>query len=62
MIMLEAKKVKLIVLIIALSGCAILPTSGPSGNKVVALGGQRATMAVPEVELIDLDESVARTH
>ena len=45
---------------ISLAACGGLPTSGPSGKKGVALGGQQATVAVPEVELIDLDEGVAR--
>ena len=44
-----------------LVGCSALPSSGPSGKKVVALGGQQATTAVPEVEVIDLDESIVRT-
>ena len=47
--------------VVLLSACGTLPTSGPSGKKVVALGEQQASVAVPEVELIDLDEGVART-
>ena len=42
------------------SACGSIPTSGPSGTKVAALAEQQASMAVPEVELIDLDEGVAR--
>ena len=44
-----------------LVGCSALPSSGPSGKKVVALGGQEGTTAVPEVEVIDLDERIVRT-
>ena len=44
-----------------LSACSSLPTSGPSGKKVVALGQQQATVAVPEVEVIDLDEGIVRS-
>ena len=49
-----------LMVVVLFSACGGLPTSGPSGNKVVALGEQQATVAVPEVELIDLDEGVAR--
>ena len=46
---------------VALTGCGAIPTSGPSGKKVVALGEQQATVAVPEVEVIDLNENIVRT-
>ena len=54
------KEIILAASLLLLGACGGLPTSGPSGKKVVALGGQQATVAVPEVELIDLDEGVAR--
>ena len=59
--MINYRKWALSFCVISLSACGGLPTSGPSGKKVVALGGQQATVAVPEVELIDLDEGVTRT-
>ena len=43
-----------------MTACGSLPTSGPSGKKVAALGEQQTTVAVPEVEVIDLDESIVR--
>ena len=55
------KEIILAASLLLLGACGGLPTSGPSGKKVVALGGQQATVAVPEVELIDLDEGVTRT-
>ena len=47
--------------VLLVSACGSLPTSGPSGKKVVALDEQQATVAMPEVEVIDLDEGVVRT-
>lgn len=54
--MINYRKWALSFCVISLSACGDLPLSGPSGKKVVALGGRQATVAVPEVELIDLDE------
>ena len=50
------KEIILAASLLLLGACGGLPTSGPSGKKVVALGEQQASVAVPEVELIDLDE------
>ncbi|HFC8521624.1 TPA: polysaccharide biosynthesis/export family protein [Neisseria subflava] len=44
-----------------LTACSSLPTSGPSTRNVVALGQQPATAEVPEVELIDVNGTVAQS-
>ncbi|VEE07174.1 capsule polysaccharide export outer membrane protein [Neisseria animalis] len=44
-----------------LSSCAYIPSSGPSAKKVSALSQQQPSAEVPEVELIDVDEGVARS-
>ncbi|MCP1660532.1 polysaccharide biosynthesis/export family protein [Neisseria perflava] len=40
--------------------CGNIPTSGPSGRKVAALSQQQADSRVPDVAVIDVDESVVR--
>ena len=54
------KSVVSILVLFMFSACGAIPTSGPSGKKVAALSEQQATVAVPEVEVIDLDESIVR--
>lgn len=44
-----------------LSGCTLVPTSGPSASRVNALPNQQATTNVPEVALVEVDEQVAST-
>lgn len=41
-----------------LSACSLLPSSGPSTGKVVALG-QRSEANIPDVELVDVNADVA---
>ncbi|STZ76015.1 polysaccharide biosynthesis/export family protein [Bergeriella denitrificans] len=45
----------------ALSACAYIPTSGPSAKKVAGLSQQHAEAALPEVELIDVNEGVVQS-
>ena len=46
---------------VGLSACGAIPTSGPSGRKVVALSQQQASVSVPDVQLIEVDEGVAQS-
>ena len=61
----EAKQTRFLLLtalcIAVVSGCSLIPSSGPSTRNVVALGQQSATAEVPEVELIDVNGAVAQS-
>ena len=61
----EAKQTRFLLLtalcIAVVSGCSLIPSSGPSTRNVVALGQQPATAEVPEVELIDVNGAVAQS-
>ncbi|ASK27542.1 polysaccharide biosynthesis/export family protein [Neisseria chenwenguii] len=46
---------------LAVAACGSIPTSGPSGKKVVALGQQRGGVKVPDVAVVDVDDAVARS-
>ncbi len=46
-------------LLLSLVACQSVPTSGPSARKVASLEQQQATVEVPEVELIDVNNKVA---
>ncbi|MDO5638283.1 MAG: polysaccharide biosynthesis/export family protein [Neisseria sp.] len=51
----------LLLALVGLSACGSIPTSGPSGKKVVALSQQQASTSVPDVQLIEVDEGVAQS-
>ena len=61
----EAKQTRFLLLtalcIAVVSGCSLIPSSGPSTRNVVALRQQPATAEVPEVELIDVNGAVAQS-
>lgn len=40
-------------------GCSAIPSSGPSAKKIVSLG-QQSEVQIPEVELIDVNHTVAQ--
>lgn len=43
-----------------LTACGTIPTSGPSAKKVRGLAQQQATVNIPEVSVVDVDDAVAR--
>ena len=53
--------VVLLLIVVALAACGSIPTSGPSGRNVVALSQQQASVSVPDVQLIEVDEGVAQS-
>ncbi|KPN71181.1 polysaccharide biosynthesis/export family protein [Neisseria sp. 83E34] len=43
-----------------LTGCAGLPSSGPSTRKVAALGNEQVSANVPQVSVVDVNEPIVR--
>lgn len=62
----EVKQTRILMLAVlcaaaVVSGCSMIPSSGPSAKKVVALGQQSQQVEIPEVELIDVNGAVAQS-
>lgn len=59
--MVRFKLLKSCVVLLVLSGCGNLPTSGPNQTKVMGLQNQQALVSVPDVSVVDVDERVIST-
>lgn len=56
--MAHIKLFKSCIVLLVLSGCGSLPTSGPNQTKVMGLASQQAQAVVPDVSVVDVNEQV----
>ncbi|OSI09500.1 polysaccharide biosynthesis/export family protein [Neisseria canis] len=54
------KPLILVMIILGLSACGSIPSSGPSGRKISQLERQQTNVNVPKVELIEVNDTVVR--
>ena len=47
-------------LLMTLTTCGTLPTSGPSGRKIRALEQQQSNVRLPDVVVVDINDAVAQ--